>query len=101
MAQPTESIDCAARLKILAVEVRLSVVRWLMEHSEGTVTEIGAAVKVEQSLLSHHLKILREHGLVERKIEGQARVYHLTETAAGSLREGKLNLGCCSIDFDN
>ena len=97
-----EGQDCAARLKILAVEARLAVVRHLMdgECSVGQLqTVLGA--EIEQSLLSHHLKVLRDAGLVEFRPQGKSRLYRLSNSAASSLRHGKLDLGCCSIEFDS
>lgn len=101
MTDASDEIDCASRLKILAVEARLSVVRWLMEFRSGTVSEIGAALDIEQSLLSHHLRKLRDAGLVESVQKKKTRIYSLSESASESLKDGKLNLGCCSIDFES
>jgi ArsR family transcriptional regulator len=93
-------IDCASRLKILAVEARLAVVRRLMK-GECTVSEMlkSPGLEIEQSLLSHHLKVLRVAKFVEFRQQGKSRLYRLSDNAATSLRRGKLDLGCCSIDF--
>ncbi len=101
-SDPPPEIDCAGRLKILAVEARLAVVRRLMEGecSVGELLEMPG-VEVEQSLISHHLKVLRDAELVEYRQQGKSRLYRLSENAASSLRRGKLDLGCCSIDFSD
>ena len=94
--------DCASRLKILAVEARLAVVRRLMK-GECMVSELleSPGLEIEQSLLSHHLKVLRDANFVEFRQQGKSRLYRLSKSAATSLRRGKLDLGCCSIDFDS
>ena len=94
--------DCASRLKILAVEVRLAVVRRLMK-GECTVSELlqSAGLEIEQSLLSHHLKVLRDANFVEFCQQGKSRLYRLSKSTATSLRHGKLDLGCCSIEFES
>ena len=73
--------SCADRLKALADETRLAVVQHLMK-GECHVGDIQAALGIEQSLLSHHLRNLREAGIVE------------------SARDGIVDLGCCRISFE-
>jgi ArsR family transcriptional regulator len=55
---------------------------------------------LEQSLLSHHLKVLREAGLVLSERDGKAVTYRLAPEME-SARSGKaINLGCCLISFE-
>lgn len=91
--------SCAAMLKVLADETRLAVVEQLLTGPKH-VGEINHRLQVEQSLLSHHLKVLRDAGMVEAQRDGKAVLYRLTPTV-DSARQGKaLNLGCCLISFD-
>ncbi len=90
---------CAKMLKVLADEVRLAVVELLLDGPRH-VGEINARLNVEQSLLSHHLRVLREAGLVMSQREGRTVLYRLTPKVE-SARSGKaINLGCCLISFD-
>ena len=92
------SVLCADKLRVLADVTRLSVMESLLDGPKN-VTEINARLKIDQSLLSHHLKVLREAGLVTNRREGKAVRYAVSPEAA-SLNEGKgLNLGCCQISF--
>jgi len=92
------SVLCADKLRVLADVTRLSVMEALLDGAK-TVTQINARIKIDQSLLSHHLKVLREAGLVTNQREGKAVRYAVSPEAA-SLNEGKgLNLGCCQISF--
>lgn len=97
---PKQAGYCAAKLKVLADETRLAVVRQLMAGPQQ-VGELNAALKMEQSLLSHHLRVLRDAGLVHSKREGKAVLYRLAEgVAVGELPGDSINLGCCCLSFD-
>lgn len=92
------SVLCADKLRVLADVTRLSVMEALLDGPKN-VTEINARLKIDQSLLSHHLKVLREAGLVTNQREGKTVRYAVSPEAA-SLNESKgLNLGCCQISF--
>lgn len=93
---PSET-DCAVRLKALADETRLAVVRHLMK-GQSHVGEIQSALEIEQSLLSHHLRSLRDAGIVESTRDGKAMLYRLVPELDSS-REGIVDLGCCRISF--
>ena len=95
--------SCADLLKILADETRLAVVRQLLDGAKR-VAEINETLQIEQSLLSHHLKVLREAGMVIARRDGKAMLYSLSPelrgTAAGRRIQHGINLGCCSISFE-
>ncbi len=92
-------IQCASLLKVLADETRLAVVRQLMDGPKH-VGEINETLELEQSLLSHHLKILREAGLVIGERDGKAVLYSLAPEFKGSRSGDAINLGCCLISFE-
>lgn len=87
---------CAPKLAVLADPTRLAVLGFLLKHP-GTVKEINGGIRIPQNLLSHHLKVLREAGLVIAHREGKAVRYEL---ARGVEIDSKgINLGCCSLTF--
>lgn len=90
---------CASRLKVLADETRLAVLRQLMAGPKH-VGQINARLDIDQSLLSHHLKVLREAGLVTARRDGKAVLYELAPEVEGAQSGKDLNLGCCSLSFD-
>jgi len=92
-----KAFSCADRLKALADETRLAVVRHLMK-GECHVGEIQDALGIEQSLLSHHLRSLREAGIVEATRDGKAVLYRLAPNLKRR-RDGIVDLGCCRISF--
>jgi DNA-binding transcriptional ArsR family regulator len=96
--EPAE-VSCASLLKVLADETRLGVVRQLMAGAKH-VGEINAVLGIDQSLLSHHLKVLRDSGIVEARRDGKAVLYRLSPHVE-SRRSGRaLDLGCCRLTFD-
>lgn len=94
---------CADLLKILADETRLAVVRQLLE-ADKHVAELNETLQIEQSLLSHHLKVLRGAGMVIARRDGKAMLYSLAPELQGAAsRRGAhqgIHLGCCSISFE-
>lgn len=99
MKSQTASPSCAGKLKILSDSTRLAVLESLMSGPKN-VSELMDQLDVEQSLLSHHLAVLRDNGLVEATREGKTVVYQLSDTVADSTSGRAINLGCCKISFD-
>ena len=99
MKSKTTNPSCASKLKVLSDSTRLAVLEALMAEPKN-VGELMEQLNVEQSLLSHHLAILRDTGLVESSREGKAMVYQLSASVSDSTAEKAINLGCCKISFD-
>lgn len=51
------------------------------------VGELGDEVDIAPATLSHHLKILRDAGLIDMTRDGQRRLYRINVSALESLRE--------------
>ena len=97
MAKPAD--NCATILKVLADDTRLGVVRQLMEGPQQ-VNEMNATLQLEQSLLSHHLRVLRDAGIVCSQRDGKAVLYRLSEEVVSGMKSGdSINLGCCRLSF--
>lgn len=99
MKPAAEAVSCADILKVLADETRLSVVRQLMQ-GPGHVSEINERIQVEKTLLSHHLKVLRDAGIVVSQRNGKAVLYRLAPEVESKRRGKGLDLGCCQIVFE-
>lgn len=93
------SPSCASKLKVLSDPTRLAVLETLMSGPKN-VGELIEQLDVEQSLLSHHLAVLRDTGLVEATREGKAMLYQLPASVSDSTAGKAINLGCCKISFD-
>ncbi len=91
-------ISCPTVLKALADEKRFEVVKLLMKNPSH-VKDLQTALCIDQSLLSHHLRLLRDAGIVQSKRDGKAVLYSLSPSVE-TRREGEsLNLGCCKLSF--
>ena len=67
-----------ARLKAVADPARLTMLLMLAERTDALcVCEFQPALAVEQPTVSHHLRVLREAGLVVSKREGSWIYYSL------------------------
>jgi ArsR family transcriptional regulator len=71
----------------------------LMEEPSH-VGRLAETLEVEQSLLSHHLKVLRESGLVIADRDGKAVLYRAAPGTEVSGTRKAINLGCCQLVFD-
>ncbi len=69
--------DAAAVHAALGEPARLVLVRLLARHGSLCVCELQAALSLAQPTVSHHLKILREAGLVEAERRGTWVYYRL------------------------
>ena len=63
-------------LEALADPTRRTIVELLVER-ERTAGEIAASFATSRPAVSRHLRVLREHGLVQARAEGRERVYSL------------------------
>jgi ArsR family transcriptional regulator len=95
------SQQCASVLKALADDTRLRILETLLLE-ERCVTELVLRVRCPQPHISHHLRILRDAGLVEGQRDGKQVCYRISPTVRGALmnRQGRaLDFGCCELRF--
>jgi DNA-binding transcriptional ArsR family regulator len=75
-----DPIELARRLapvmKALSDENRLAILLAVAQR-DHSVTELTAATGLSQTLVSHHLKSLRDTGLVTVRAQGRSNVYSL------------------------
>ena len=93
-----QSQACVTKLKALADPIRLSVLETLIQGPKH-VNELMKIVNVEQSLLSHHLKVLRDVGLVDSLRDGKAVMYRVARGVTGKSSGKTIHLGCCKLSF--
>jgi DNA-binding transcriptional ArsR family regulator len=48
-----------------------------LAHGEATVSELAEPFDISFAAVSKHLRVLRDAGFVEARVEGQRRVYHI------------------------
>lgn len=90
-SRPLLSSEEAGRVsracELLSHPVRLQLLD-VLARNEGRVCvcDLEAAVPVKQPTVSHHLKLLREAGLVESQRQGLWVYYYLNRAALAALR---------------
>lgn len=90
--------SCAHQLKILADSTRLAVLELLWSGPKH-VGEMNAVLGLEQSLLSHHLKVLRDEGFIRATRDGKAVLYQLESAIFYTNADRTIDLGCCRLIF--
>ena len=79
-----EALDAAERARALADPTRLRLAAALREGGELCVCDLSWIAGRSQNLVSHHLRALRDRGLVRSRRDGKLVMYSLT-TAGGAL----------------
>ncbi len=74
----------------LSDPARLEIVRALMSDSEVSCGQCRSTLS--KSTMSHHFKVLREAGLIQRREEGKVHYISLREDEIESRLPGLLNL---------
>ena len=90
------ALEIAVRLKALADPVRVRLMSLVLaDDGQGCCTcDLAPAVGVTEATVSHHLKVLREAGLVERTKVGH-NVYYQARRDALSALVGVIDPACC------
>lgn len=73
---PARAAHWAPKLKALADPNRLMIALLLSER-EHSVRELQDATDLPQTLVSHHLRLLREQSLVRVRVDGRSNRYSL------------------------
>ncbi|MBV8561587.1 MAG: helix-turn-helix transcriptional regulator [Actinobacteria bacterium] len=81
-----EAASLAARFKALADPARVAILNRLAAADEVCVCDFTAALGLAQPTVSHHLRVLREAGLVESSRRGTWAYYRLVPEAVDALR---------------
>jgi len=77
-AAEDELSDLAELFKVFADSTRIKILYDLMQ-GEKNVTEICADLEMNQSAISHQLKLLRTSMLVSSRREGKQMIYFLSD----------------------
>jgi len=84
--EPSAAGDLAELFKALADPTRVAIVNRLSQ-GECCVCDLNAAFDLSQPTISHHLKVLRDAGLVDSTRRGTWAYYRLVPDAVGRLRQ--------------
>ena len=78
--------ELASVFKALADPTRVSIVNRLAATTEVCVCDLTTAFDLSQPTISHHLKLLRDAGLIEAERRGTWAYYRLVPQAIERLR---------------
>lgn len=71
-------LEAADFLKIIAEENRLKIL-CILKRREECVCEIWQYLEIPQNLASHHLKVLKDFGLISSRQEGLKVIYSINK----------------------
>ncbi|MBN9654198.1 MULTISPECIES: ArsR/SmtB family transcription factor [Halobacillus] len=74
---PIESIHFTKVLHALSEPNRVKIIRCLDESYENNCTAYSLKLMLPKSTVSHHIKVLREAGLIQARIDGKEHIYSL------------------------
>ena len=91
LAEPLSAEDAeqlASPLKALADPARLRLLSLIQAHEDGQacVCNLTEILDLTQGTVSHHLRVLREAGLVEREQRGSWAYFRVVPEALAALR---------------
>ena len=74
-------------LRIISEENRLKIICFLQKKSERCVCEIQKFLALPQNLISHHLKVLRNFGLLNYRKDGLKVYYSINHEKLDKFKE--------------
>lgn len=83
---PPAREELADRFRALADPTRVAIVNRLAAADEVCVCDLTAAFELSQPTISHHLRVLREAGIVESSRRGTWAYYRLVPETIAALR---------------
>ena len=95
---PSTDSECAEVFRALGDATRLRVLQVLLE-CPARVGDLVRRLEVEQSLLSHHLQVLKGCGLVHATRDGKSVVYRVAPEISAAKKGQCLDLVCCQVTF--
>ncbi|MCI8554654.1 MAG: winged helix-turn-helix transcriptional regulator [Clostridiales bacterium] len=84
MPPDPEFVKAADIFQLLCDPSRLRIL-WLLCHSEECVYNLSAAVSMSSPAVSHHLRTLRQSGLLNSRRDGKEVYYRLADTEEAQL----------------
>ena len=79
-------------LKIISEENRLRIICFLEKNNEQCVCKITEFLGISQNLISHHLKVLKDFGLLNSRKVGLNVYYSINEVKLNKYQEALNNV---------
>ncbi len=72
--------DYASKLKVLGHPVRLRLLCAISRQEEPCVSELWVCLNQPQPVVSQHLAVLKERGIVKSEVQGNKRIYSIIDS---------------------
>ncbi|MBE6034437.1 MAG: winged helix-turn-helix transcriptional regulator [Clostridiales bacterium] len=82
--EPVIFEQTASTFQMISDSTRLKIL-WLLCHSEDCVANIAAAIEMSSPAVSHHLRLLKQAGLIVSRKDGKETYYTLANTEEAKL----------------
>ncbi|MDO4169537.1 MAG: metalloregulator ArsR/SmtB family transcription factor [Lachnospiraceae bacterium] len=77
-------IEAADLFSLLSDSTRLRIL-WLLCHNEACVCDIASAIDMSSPAVSHHLRSLKQLGIITYRRQGKEVHYTLADSAEGTM----------------
>lgn len=71
--------DATETLRAIAHPIRMAMIDLLFNQGAMTVTDIYSRLQIEQAIASHHLRILKNKGILKVERDGKNSIYALAD----------------------
>ena len=77
--------EYASKLKVLGHPVRLKLLCMIARQKEPCVSELWECLNQPQPVISQHLAVLKEKGIVQSEVQGNKRIYSVIDPFVNDL----------------
>ncbi|TVR31467.1 MAG: transcriptional regulator [Spirochaetaceae bacterium] len=74
-----ELLDYAHRIKVCGHPLRLKILCLIADGDDPCVSELWACLNQPQPVISQHLAVLKEKGIVRSEVKGNRRTYSIVD----------------------
>lgn len=75
-----EITSYARKLKVLGHPMRLKLLCMIAREEEPCVSELWTCLDQPQPVVSQHLAVLKENGIVQSEVKGNKRIYSISDS---------------------
>jgi DNA-binding transcriptional ArsR family regulator len=83
--------DCAQKLKVCGHPVRLKLLCMISQEQEPCVSELWTCLDQPQPVVSQHLAVLKDRGIVHSQVQGNKRIYTIVDPFVAKIIKSILN----------
>ena len=84
----SQIIELASVLKVCGHPLRLQILCAIVRNEESCVSELWNCLGQPQPVVSQHLAVLKKRGIVGSRVQGNKRVYSITNPFIKEMVEG-------------